>query len=82
MLSAQDVAARWNVDERTVQLLAARQQLRGFKIGRVWRFSEADVDAYVASQTNAAPPEPAPAAAAAPLTTYSDTYRDLWGGQP
>lgn len=85
LLTVKKVAERWDVDVRTVQQLAARQQLRAMKVGRVWRFSEADVAAYEARQMTVAEPavESVTVTSAPSIVTYSDdTYRELWGVNP
>lgn len=46
LLSADELAARWSVSARTVVKLAASGDLHGKRIGRQWRFSEADANQY------------------------------------
>jgi excisionase family DNA binding protein len=57
-LSLQDVMARLSVSRKTALLQIARGTLKGYKVGRQWRFDPADVDAFVESQKAAAAPRP------------------------
>lgn len=45
-----DVAAQLGVASRTVQLWAESGKLRAFKLGRAWRFTQADVTAFLLDQ--------------------------------
>jgi len=63
--SLHDVMTRLGVSRKTVLLLIARGKLRGFKVGRQWRFDPADVTAFVEAQKAEVTPRvvqtPAPA---------------------
>lgn len=49
-LNLEQVANILGVSERTVLRLLDRKEIKGFKVGRRWRFETADIDAYVAQQ--------------------------------
>jgi excisionase family DNA binding protein len=49
-LSAQDVADRFNVPKARVVRWAREKQLHGIKIGREWRFTEKDLEAFLKPQ--------------------------------
>ena len=42
-LTVRDVAAYLNVDEKTIDRLAQRGELPGFKVAGAWRFQSADL---------------------------------------
>lgn len=46
-----DVAAYLKVGKRTVYRLAAAKKIPAFKVGGSWRFSRADIDAWIKQQT-------------------------------
>lgn len=50
MLDTKQVQQRLRVSERTVFNLIKRGKLTGFKVGREWRFTESDIDAYIERQ--------------------------------
>lgn len=50
LLTLEQVATILGVSERTVLRLLERRELKGFKVGRKWRFEQSDIDAYVAQQ--------------------------------
>lgn len=77
LLTVQQVAERWTVSARLVQQLAVSRQLRGLKVGRVWRFSETDVLAFESRNTSAPVASAAPALTAVP-DSYAAVYRELW----
>jgi excisionase family DNA binding protein len=45
-LNVKQVAERLGVTTRTVMNLIQRGDLEGFKVGREWRFTEADISEY------------------------------------
>lgn len=47
-----DVAAYLKVGKRTVYRLAAAKKIPAFKVGGTWRFRKADIDAWIAAQSN------------------------------
>ena len=47
-----DVAKRLQMNERTVTQWLRNGHLRGFKIGKEWRISELDLDAFVEASAN------------------------------
>lgn len=52
MMTIHDVAASLNVDERTVRELIRKNELRAIKIGKEWRVTPDDLDAYVDGHAN------------------------------
>lgn len=50
-LTAAEVAERWQCSEETVTRLARRRTIQALRIGRVWRFPFAHVEAYEAAHT-------------------------------
>ena len=55
LLCVEDVGQILGKSGRFVEDLARRGSLRGFKVGRQWRFVTGDVDAFVLSLRDAAP---------------------------
>lgn len=47
-----DVAAYLKVGKRTVYRLAAAKKIPAFKVGGTWRFRKADIEAWIAAQSN------------------------------
>ncbi len=59
LLTPFDVAKRLQMNERTVTQWLRNGHLRGFKIGKEWRISELDLDAFIeasANKPNSSPP--------------------------
>ena len=59
LLTPSDVAKRLQMNERTVTQWLRNGHLRGFKIGKEWRVSEIDLEAYIeagANKPSASPP--------------------------
>ncbi len=52
LLTPTDVANRLQVTERTVTQWLRRGHLRGFKIGKEWRVSEIDLEAFIEAGAN------------------------------
>jgi excisionase family DNA binding protein len=50
IISLEVVAKLLGVSGRTVVRLVENGELTGFKVGRSWKFDEADVDAYIQRQ--------------------------------
>ncbi len=46
LLDIKDVQTRLRVSERTVFTLIKRGELKGFKVGHKWRFTEMDIQDY------------------------------------
>lgn len=46
-----DVAAYLRVGKRTVYRLAAAKKIPAFKVGGTWRFRKADIDRWIAAQS-------------------------------
>jgi len=57
LLTPTDVAQRLQVNERTVTQWLRKNHLRGFKIGKEWRVSENDFQAFLEAGANK--PQPA-----------------------
>ena len=49
-MTVREVAAFFNVHEKTVYRLAQRGQLPGFKVSGAWRFQRNDLDGWIAAQ--------------------------------
>lgn len=92
-LTARQVAERWACSPKTVIRLAERGALAGVRVGDLWRFGVAAVEAYEAAHTTAAEtvqPAPTPAPRkqeVRPPTTvdgftlpadYEPVFKDLW----
>ncbi len=58
LLTPTDVANRLQVSERTVTLWLRRGHLRGFKIGKRWRISPDDLQAFLEASANMPPDKP------------------------
>ncbi len=58
MLTPVDVANRPQVNERTVTQWLRKGHLRGFKIGKEWRVSVKDLDAFLEAGANKPSSEP------------------------
>ncbi len=52
MMTIHDVAQNLNVDERTIRELIRKNELRAIKVGKEWRVTESDLDAYVNGHAN------------------------------
>ena len=50
IISLEQVSKLLGVSGRTVVRLVEKKELTGFKVGRSWKFDEADVDAYIQKQ--------------------------------
>jgi excisionase family DNA binding protein len=53
ILMIKDVAEYLKVTERTIYRLAAAKKIPAFKVGGSWRFSRADIDAWIKQQSTA-----------------------------
>ena len=51
ILTIKDVAEYLNVTERTIYRLAAAKKIPCFKVGGMWRFRQADIYDWIASQS-------------------------------
>ena len=58
LLTPTDVANRLQVTERTVTQWLRRGHLRGFKIGKEWRISPDDLQAFLEASANMPPDKP------------------------
>ncbi len=62
MLTPVDVANRPQVNERTVTQCLRKGHLRGFKVGKEWRVSVEDLEAYLEASANKPSSNPRPVA--------------------
>ena len=53
ILMIKDVAEYLKVTERTIYRLAAAKKIPAFKVGGSWRFSRADIEAWIKQQSTA-----------------------------
>ena len=58
LLTPSNVASRLQVNERTVTLWLRKGQLRGFKVGKEWRISPDDLQAFLEASENKQPDKP------------------------
>ncbi len=58
LLTPVDVANRLQVNERTVTQWLRKGHLRGFKVGKEWRVSEKDLEAFLEAGANKPSSEP------------------------
>ncbi len=52
LLTPSNVASRLQVNERTVTLWLRKGHLRGFKVGKEWRISSDDLQAFLEASAN------------------------------
>jgi excisionase family DNA binding protein len=52
ILTIKQVALYLQVTERTIYRLAAASEIPAFKVGGSWRFRKADIEDWIAAQTN------------------------------
>lgn len=50
LLDIKQVQDRLKVSERTIFRLIKKGELKGFKVGREWRFEESDIAEFIARQ--------------------------------
>ncbi len=50
VMTLEDVAKLLEVSERTILRLLDKKELKGFKVGRAWRFEPKDVEDYIERQ--------------------------------
>jgi excisionase family DNA binding protein len=55
LMETDDVARYLNVHRKTVINLVERGELRGYRVGRNWRFRKSDVDEYLERQQEPKP---------------------------
>ena len=58
LLTPSNVADRLQVNERTVTLWLRKGHLRGFKVGKEWRVSPDDLQAFLEARANMPPDKP------------------------
>ncbi len=58
LLTPTDVANRLQVNEHTVTVWLRKGHLRGFKIGKEWRISPDDLQAFLEARANMPPHKP------------------------
>lgn len=52
ILTLKEVAEYLKVTERTIYRLAGAKKIPAFKVGGTWRFSRADIDAWIKRQSS------------------------------
>ena len=57
VMTVKDVADYLRVNQRTVYRLAVDGRLPGFKVGATWRFKRANIDGWIAAQSNQPKPK-------------------------
>ena len=50
LLNAKQVQERLGISESTFLRMMKRRELKGFKVGREWRFEESDINVYIEKQ--------------------------------
>lgn len=50
LLTIEQVAEQLQVSTRTVRRLMDKDEIKGFMVGKRWRFTQSEVDAYVKRQ--------------------------------
>ena len=55
LLTPSDIAKRLQVTERTVTIWLRKSYLRGYKIGKEWRISAMDLEAFLQAGANKVP---------------------------
>ncbi len=58
LLTPSNVASRLQVNERTVTQWLRKGHLRGFKVGKEWRISSDDLQAFLEASANMPPDKP------------------------
>ncbi len=58
LMTPPQVARRLQVNERTVTLWLRKGHLRGFKVGKEWRISPDDLQAFLEASANMPPDQP------------------------
>lgn len=51
IMTIREVATYLKVNDRTIYRLLSAKQLPAFKVGGSWRFRRADIDSWIASQS-------------------------------
>lgn len=57
-VAAMYLPADWKNPERWLRERLNRRQIRGYKLGNIWRMSQADVDDFLAKHRNTTAPQP------------------------
>ena len=50
LLNAKEVQERLGISESTLFRLLKNKELKGFKVGRVWKFEESDIEDFIRRQ--------------------------------
>jgi excisionase family DNA binding protein len=50
LLNTKQVQERLGISESTLFRLLKRKELKGFKVGRAWKFEEKDIEDYIQQQ--------------------------------
>ena len=51
ILTLKELAKHLKVNERTIYRLASSKKIPAFKVGGIWRFSNADIDMWISGQS-------------------------------
>jgi excisionase family DNA binding protein len=57
LLTIKEVQDRLGISESTMFRLLKRKEIKGFKVGRVWKFEEKDIEEYIRQQREKAEAE-------------------------
>jgi excisionase family DNA binding protein len=57
LLNVKEVQERLGISESTLFRLLRAKKLKGFKVGRVWKFEESDIEAFIQQQRREAEQE-------------------------
>lgn len=58
LLTIEEAAQQLRVSTRTVRRLMEADQLKGFMVGKRWRFTQSELDAYIKRQEASAEKKP------------------------
>lgn len=53
LLTIEQVAEQLQISTRTVRRLMDREEIKGFRVGKRWRFTQSEVNAYIKRQEEA-----------------------------
>jgi excisionase family DNA binding protein len=63
LLNVKDVQERLGISESTLFRMLKNKEIKGFKVGRAWKFEEADITEFIRKQREAAENKPEEAVA-------------------
>lgn len=62
LLNAKEAQERLGISESTLFRLLKSKELKGFKVGRIWKFEESDIEEFIRQQRAKSEHEDQPAA--------------------